>query len=596
MNPVARLFQTKHRKATLPNPLGHLRARLNLEGLETRLLPASAFVVPVSQPVDPTHVHTIAAAVQIAGDNGVVTIEPGASPDPVAYTIGNTGITIQGDPNVPASILPFENMLFTGENGTLSNLNLRSLQLGITAGDTSTSGNHVSRCVIKHLYEYGVQSTFTQNTINGNAIFYGNPSLSTNGDLVANNLIIGTAIGTQAADADLLIFDCDGITVTQNTLISNKGITLVDSGKPGGPICTIANNYINTSGLSADGILIQQEVGITNAVIRNNTIISAYIALELDSAMSSNLFALVQGNDFHGDGIGIAIRGDGTGVGNVDLGGGSFNGMGSSLGGNDFRSFTTEGTLTGAAIILSLTSPTAVVPAADNIFQSGTSPAFVVDDGVEGSLTGTGQINAAAKLDDAHAFVQTLYNDLLGRTGTPAELDLWSNLLARQGQAAVVNDILHSGEALGRIVDSFYLRFLGRAADPGGRAGWIGYLQNGGTEEGIESLFLTSPEYLSHINVDFVQSLYLNILARPGSAAEVAAWNNNIQNVGGIMGVANAFTHSPENRLNTLRSDFQTFLHRTPADAELMPLVNTSLDLLSLEGAVLSSQEFFTNG
>jgi hypothetical protein len=121
-------------------------------------------------------------------------------------------------------------------------------------------------------------------------------------------------------------------------------------------------------------------------------------------------------------------------------------------------------------------------------------------------------------------------------------------------------------------------------------------LQNGGTEEGIESLFLTSPEYLSHINVDFVQSLYLNILGRPGSPAEVAAWNNNIQNVGGIMGVASAFTHSSENRLNTLRSDFQTFLHRTPADAELMPLVNTSLDLLSLEGVVLSSSEFFTNG
>jgi hypothetical protein len=561
----------------------------------------SVFVVPVSQPVDATHVHTLAAAVQVAGDFGTVTIEPGASPDAGQVTIGNTGITIQGDPNVPASILPTENILFTGANSTLTNLNLSELVLGNATmpGDTSTSGNHVSGCFMQDLNEYGVQSTFTQNTIS-TAAFAGN-RVSTNGDMFADNVIRG-----RNPFGALRIVNCDGITVTHNTITTSddgipfvQGIFVEDSGNAGNPV-TIENNYINTFVTrvqDAADISVEQGLGITNVAILNNTIISnGGTGLALSSAVGSNLFALVQGNDFHGNGIGISISGDGTVAGNVDLGGGSFNGMRSSLGGNDFRSFTAIGTESNAAIVLTNTSPTAVIPAANNIFRPGTDPAFVVDDGVEGSLTGTGQINAAAKLDDAHAFVQTLYNNLLGRTGTPAELDLWSNLLARQGQAVVVNDILHSSEALGRIVDSFYLRFLGRAADPGGRAGWIGYLQNGGTEEKTESLFLTSPEYLSHINVDFVQSLYLNILGRPGSPAEVAAWNNNIQNVGGIMGVANAFTHSPENRLNALRSDFQTFLHRTPADAELMPLVNTSLDLLSLEGAVLSSSEFFTNG
>jgi hypothetical protein len=161
MNPFARLFQAKQAKSSRCHGLAcRLRTRLNLEGLETRLtpgvLPAFAFVVPVSQPVDITHVHTLAEAVQKAGDGGMVTIEPGASPDAGQITIGNVNITIQGDPNVPASILPSENILFTGVNGTLTNLNLGELQLGVVAGDTLISGNHVSRCVINSLTENGV--------------------------------------------------------------------------------------------------------------------------------------------------------------------------------------------------------------------------------------------------------------------------------------------------------------------------------------------------------------------------------------------------------------------------------------------------------
>src|SRR5262249_19178418 len=139
-------------------------------------------------------------------------------------------------------------------------------------------------------------------------------------------------------------------------------------------------------------------------------------------------------------------------------------------------------------------------------------------------------------LDAGRAFVQALYDEVLGRTGTLAELDPWVSLLNNQGQAAVATAILHSNEALGRIVDRFYLRFLGRVSDAGGRAGWIGFLQHGGTEEQVESLFLSSPEYISHINVDYVQSLYLNILGRPGSSGELAAWNTNIQNLGGLSG------------------------------------------------------------
>src|SRR5262249_15542710 len=52
-----------------------VRAQPALEGLETRLAPANVFVVPVNQPADSAHFHTLAEALVGAGSSGMVTIE-----------------------------------------------------------------------------------------------------------------------------------------------------------------------------------------------------------------------------------------------------------------------------------------------------------------------------------------------------------------------------------------------------------------------------------------------------------------------------------------------------------------------------------------
>jgi len=308
---------------------------------------------------------------------------------------------------------------------------------------------------------------------------------------------------------------------------------------------------------------------------------------------SASMSVLVQGNDIHGNNIGVHIIGDGRAqpIAHVDLGGGTLG----SLGGNNFRGFTATGQLFAGAIVLDNTNASTTIPAQKNIFQTGVDPSTVIDDGTHGGHTGSGTLDVSQPLSSGRSFVQTLFNDLLGRSGAVSELDPWVQLLNSRGQAAVVNGIVRSSEALGRIVDSLYLRFLGRQADAAGRSGWIGFLQQGGTLEALETAFLTAPEYINHINTDYVQSLYLNILGRTGSAAELATWNNNIQSLG-LTGIANGFTHSTENRLNTLRSFFQMFLHRTPSNSELMPFVNSSSDLLSLAVVVLSSTEYFNNG
>src|SRR5262249_28869690 len=154
-------------------------------------------------------------------------------------------------------------------------------------------------------------------------------------------------------------------------------------------------------------------------------------------------------------------------------------------------------------------------------------------------------------LNSQRAFVQALYNEVLGRTGATGELDSWVQVLNTSGNAAVVNGILRSSEGLGRIVDSFYLRFLGRQSDANGRAGWINFLKNGGTIEQMTTAFTTAPEYINHINTDFVQSLYINILGRTGSTTELANWNNNIQTLG-LTGIANGFSFSTEYRASNV--------------------------------------------
>jgi hypothetical protein len=402
------------------------------------------------------------------------------------------------------------------------------------------------------------------------------------------------------------VFGCDGTSISQNTFYNDSnGLGMRNCGEPGGYYCTVANNSITATGPRSIGLEIHQQDtggngGYVAVYVNNNSFITnngTGLFLGCDDGDVQHVDVLVQGNDFHNNSVGVEILGPGAnfGFGDVDLGGGANNdGLGTSLGGNDFRGFTTLGTTSAAAIVLGDTSLNTVVSAANNMFSPGVSPASVVDDGVEGSLTGTGQINAAAKLDDAHAYVQGLYNDLLGRSGTMTELKAWVNVLNTQGQAAVANDILRSSESPGRIVDSFYLRFLGRQSDAAGRAAWINILQQGATLESVEAGFLTSPDYLGHIDTDFVQSLYLNLLGRTGSSAELALWNNDIQALG-LAGIASAFLTAQEYRGENVIADFTSFLHRSPSPAETSAFAGTSLDLLGIEAAILSSQECSVN-
>jgi hypothetical protein len=547
----------------------------------------SDFVVPVSQPTDSSHFHSISEAFA-PFPNGIpvlihllITIEPGASPDSAPVSISCHNVTIQGDPNVPAAVLPSEQISITGNNNALVNLNLTSLTLDDSSSlgnQPGNSGNLISKCSIQEVLEVaGIENTFTQNTVTGRALF-----IRGFHDLVTNNTF------ASAANAMLTVRFCDGIQITQNTFYGNtQALVLTNSGGSGQP-SIVANNTITMSRLLSTGINIRQEyLGFAQVLVFNNTITGAGVGLNLFCEAGGNFTAVVQGNDFSNTVVGVRITGDGTSCGSVDLGGGSSPGLSinPSLGGNDFRGLASGGfaiTIGGAI--------NSTVPAHDNLFPSGAIPGQLVFVGPGGGAIDLG----SQQLNQTQSFVQGVYNDLLGRTGSLAELNLWVNVFNAQGQAAVANGILRSSEALGRVVDSFYLRFLGRQSDAAGRAAWISTLQNGASLESVEAGFITSPEYLSHIDTDFVQSLYINLLGRTGSAAELAAWNNNIQTLG-LAGITNAFLTSQEYRGDNVSADFALFLHRQPTPTESSAFVGTSLDLLGIEVAILTSQECFAN-
>jgi hypothetical protein len=389
----------------------------------------------------------------------------------------------------------------------------------------------------------------------------------------------------------------------------------------------VIGNVINLSATIATGIAISTgDLGPSSTIIAGNQINAGSTGTGIsftDSSLASApiLDAVVQGNDFHNDQIGVQLitgsiddRGHriDNGVVTVDLGGGSLG----SLGGNDFRGFTAPATASSGAIVLTtFSSAQKVVTAQKESFAAGVDPQSVVWDGTKSA--GLPIIDESNNLTGNAAFVAALYADLLKRAGDTSSATDAGGLIAALNtgaltQAAAASALVHSAEALGVQVDGLYLKLLGRPSDPTGRAGFVSFLQHGGTVEQAIVLMVASPEYaaLNGSDAGFVQSLYTNLLGRAGSDAEVAG----VQAVLPFVGRANsaaAFLRTTEFRTDmvdqfynatpaptSIAALFPPLLHRpAPATtAEISGWVFSGLSLLDIETAFVSSSEFFVNG
>lgn len=569
-----------------------------VEGLEGRALMATVAVVPLSQPIDATHTHSLSAAMPLAGAGGIVIIEPGAIPEAtVNVTLAN--LTIKGDPNVPGSILPRYDVNVNASGVVLTNLNLGSVTVAATANNLTLSKSQLISFTETGAVSGAGGNVLSQNLITGAVSLGGNSgALQPTSDLLERNSFVSSA------PIILQLTNSNGTTIRENTFVGDTTNQIGIQVRSNSDQVSILNNRIDLSGSNQlVAIALFSTGGAAGNIVGARVLDNILNTSGIGTGLYVNIFgngsttvAQVEGNDFHGNKVGVdvnGVTGSATGAGNIDLGGGS-NSFGVSKGGNNFRGF--DGAIGHFAIILHNTDANNTVSAQRNIFDIGANLALVVKDGGNGG--GTGAISTTNALNADRSFVQNLYTRFLGRAGDPAngsELDSWVSVLGSKGRAAVVNGIVKSSESLGRIVGRFYINYLGRTADSAGLAGWVGAVQNGLSLEQVEAGFISSPEFLSHINTDFVQALYLNILNRTGSSAELASWNNALPQLG-LKGVAASFTTSSEHRSRVILTDFTNFLHRTPSAAEIANLAAFPGDLLAIDMALLGSQEFYDHG
>jgi hypothetical protein len=127
------------------------------------------------------------------------------------------------------------------------------------------------------------------------------------------------------------------------------------------------------------------------------------------------------------------------------------------------------------------------------------------------------------------------YLDDLGRAGSKAELDGWATILngSTAAQAFVADHNARSPETYDRLVKSWYLSYLGRAANRRRRARLGNQLLVGSTEESVLSGILGSGEFFQRAQTPmpsgsaverYVDALYLlGREADPGEAAWLSA-------------------------------------------------------------------------
>jgi hypothetical protein len=421
-----------------------------------------------------------------------------------------------------------------------------------------------------------------------------------------------------------------GLSITDNTFTDTSLSTVAIDLTFQSIDTRVLRNSINLTGAESQGIYLYGGTSgttTTSATIENNQIstgatinntglgqlFGSGLLIGAGSGPSNAVDVKVQGNDFHNNQYGVTITTDTatSPLANIDLGGGSQG----SIGGNDFRSFTSAATEDGAAIIVTGTAQAVTNPgiifAERNIFGV-TNPQTVVDN--EPNVT----VNTSNNLTGNAAFVETLYQDLFKRTGdttAAADAGSWVNGLnaGTMTPASAVHGISYSAEAFDFQVNALYLRLLGRTADSGGLTADVNYLVGGGSMEQIITNIATSPEFngITATNANFVESLFVELLGRTAGPSEVSGWLAQLATIGET-GVVNGMLTSTEFRYDvaaqlygaapappaSVVSLLPLALHRPslPTAAQITSWADQGLSILTIENDFMSGSEFFMNG
>jgi predicted outer membrane repeat protein len=202
--------------------------------------------------------------------------------------------------------------------------------------------------------------------------------------------------------------------------------------------------------------------------------------------------------------------------------------------------------------------------------------------------------------DPFNAYVTTVYQTVLNRTSTAAEVTPWMEFLETGGtRAEMVKGFWESAEHRGIQVDDYYRSFLKRAPSSAERLGWVSAMLAGMTEIQVVRAFVTSAEYRSvfFTSQNIIDDLFGTILGRPISSAD-PNWYAYLDNGGSIGQAVDALLGSGEYSIHAVDSVYFNLLGRLPTAAEALAWAN----FLTAGGthdqvaeAFLASDEFFAN-
>jgi hypothetical protein len=199
-------------------------------------------------------------------------------------------------------------------------------------------------------------------------------------------------------------------------------------------------------------------------------------------------------------------------------------------------------------------------------------------------------------------FLERLYQTVLGRNGSPAEITGWLAYLENGGSpAAVASTFERSPEVESRMIRSWYASYLGR--QPGGRElpNWIVAMQQGMTEEQVQTAILASDEFFERSqllsatvnrNSAYLQSLYSLLLDRTPTNTELADWLAAISTQSRSAIVAE-FIYSTEYRSIIISQYYAAILHRAAASPiEVGGWAISGASLFDIRVAFETSAEF----
>ena len=199
----------------------------------------------------------------------------------------------------------------------------------------------------------------------------------------------------------------------------------------------------------------------------------------------------------------------------------------------------------------------------------------------------------------AERFVTAVTRDFVKRFPTPSEMRDLSRRLdtGSATRHSIARAHAYSDEWIGRLLDSYYLRTLGRRADAAGRTYWSAELRQGTAPAEVAARFFASSEYFARAgasNRAWVVALYRGILGRDPDPAGGAAWTAALDAGASRIEVASSIYQAPESRAARVRGLYLALLGRAPDPEGLASWTEVLRDGRDIELAIqlASSPEY----